>query len=200
MATHPNLEWSNQPCFLWRFPQEIQDCIFQLAYPTKPDLNIRFKDDWDSSEREKKKFDREGYTTRPFPSYKVDDFMISKRFFLSAADPHLLHFLLNSNGMLKQFARKLEWESSWFNKELVEFTNLKELKLCIDERAFGGIKLKDAWEDVFKQDELEQLRIVRSLGALRGLTTFALQPAECFYANTPKKEAIYHATSPPSKK
>ena len=187
----------------------------------KPDIKIHFKDAWDADEtrtQARKRFDWGGYTKRPFPRYKVDEFMVSKRFFLSAAgawiaaqywkdttcrtSDHKAHHqlsqsLLNRIGMLKQFARKLELERSRFNKDIAEMPNLNSLKIRVDAYTFkgykghNGIKPKALCNDGFKQDELEQLPMVRSLGALRGLTAFALQPAECHYANTPKNRAIF---------
>jgi len=74
-----------RPFRLFKLPQELQDLIFDLAYPQEDMLSITFKDDWESGERMAKKQDRQNYQVRPLPTYELNDWMISERYFILAA-------------------------------------------------------------------------------------------------------------------
>lgn len=56
--------------------------IFGLAFPVPSDLKLISKGQWRENEGEKRKADLTGYVETPFPSHKVDEFMVSKQFFV----------------------------------------------------------------------------------------------------------------------
>lgn len=62
-------------------PQELLDCIFDLAYPREGHTTWLDRGDWDANEREKQRTNRKTHTARAFPRPKVDDFVVCKRFF-----------------------------------------------------------------------------------------------------------------------
>ena len=200
-----------QPCHLWRLPQEIQDTIFALAYPKQRDINICFRRDWERREEYEQNKDRSGYTVRPFPSHKVNEFMVSKRFFvgatkawfsaqawtyeyLSREGSQVSTFIATDNGLFLHFAQEIQTTfSRSTTRSIRNMVQLRKLHLLVRESDFEGINGKDAWEDIFKEDELNQLPIVAMFDEVRGLKVFDMKPNYCTFANTERKEKILKA-------
>ena len=74
-----------QRLHLMNLPQEIQDSIFDLAYPHINGFQFVTKEGWLEREQENFKRSHTEYTERPFPQAKAGDFLVSKKFFLTAA-------------------------------------------------------------------------------------------------------------------
>lgn len=73
------------PFRLYDLPQELQDMISEKACPRKRRLNFVFKEDWDRDEHYDRMSQAPQYMPRAFPSLKVTEWMVSKRFFRAAA-------------------------------------------------------------------------------------------------------------------
>jgi hypothetical protein len=63
-------------------PQELQDAIFGFAY-TEPNFNLVYKRSWESRQTESRK--RTGKPREEFPHHKVNEWMVSKKYFQAAA-------------------------------------------------------------------------------------------------------------------
>jgi hypothetical protein len=61
-------------------PQELLDIIFDLAYPPGPAIKLIDPDDWRYRQKQRRRRER-GYQTEPFPPFKAEEFMVSKKFF-----------------------------------------------------------------------------------------------------------------------
>lgn len=73
-------------CHLFGLPQELQDLIFDYAYPrTLCWMNFISRVEWDTREWVAWRQDRTRYTCRPFPEPKVAKFVVFKSFFAAAA-------------------------------------------------------------------------------------------------------------------
>lgn len=70
---------------LFDLPQELQDAIFEFAYPAVDGLKIAFKVHWQIDEDDRRRRDRKSFKPRSFPPLKVDEWMVSRRFFLLAS-------------------------------------------------------------------------------------------------------------------
>lgn len=70
---------------LLNLPQELQDHIFDYAYPPPPEgTKLISRKQWDERER-KARLNDSSHTARPFPPLKVADFLVSKKFLANAA-------------------------------------------------------------------------------------------------------------------
>ena len=67
---------------LFNLPQELQDNIFAFAYPRAPNSRTIFKADWNSFHPRR---DLDSDKRAHFPPLKVNEWLISRRFFLPAA-------------------------------------------------------------------------------------------------------------------
>lgn len=167
-------------CRLYNLPQELQDIIFEYAYPQEDDLNIVFKNTWDLDEQHNRKTEGPSYVRKPFPSPKVDEWMVSKGFFKAAAKAWMgaqtFHerarypdvfvftisdaFLEQENKLFCEFgtqaAAKIEFLSYMFLPAFAQCQNLKRLKVLVDERFFDSLDrhAKLPWEEVFTDAEL----------------------------------------------
>jgi hypothetical protein len=63
-------------------PQELQDAVFGFAY-TEPNFNFVYKRSWESRQTELRK--RTGKLREEFPPHKVNEWMVSKKYFQAAA-------------------------------------------------------------------------------------------------------------------
>ncbi|KAK5119160.1 hypothetical protein LTR85_007774 [Meristemomyces frigidus] len=73
-----------QTTSLFSLPEELLDIIFNHAYPDSAGDYISEKQ-WDERESKRKREGKDSYTKLAFPSPKVSEFLVSKRYFLEAA-------------------------------------------------------------------------------------------------------------------
>jgi hypothetical protein len=73
------------PHHLFNLPQEIQDLIFDYAYPAIDDvITLCERRHWENCEKYLHR-NEQSYVARPFQHNIINEFMVSKRFFINAA-------------------------------------------------------------------------------------------------------------------
>lgn len=190
--THNNLtDQLSIPFRLYDLPQELEDMIFEKADSRKRRLNLVFKENWDRDEHYERMSQGPQYVTRAFPSLKVTEWMVSKRFFRAAAKVWMgaqtFHqkaggnddlmitemFLLEQHGLFFEFAThatiKLEpGFRAEFLEDLAPCRTLKHIKLLTDEEVFEPVDkhAKLPWEDASTSKELSR---VSELSGITGL-------------------------------
>lgn len=182
---------------LYDLPQELQDIIFEYAYPQEDDLKIIFKNTWDLGEQYNRKREGPSYVRQAFPSLKVDEWMVSKRFFKAAAKAWIsaqtFHekargsevftiseaFLAQDNKLFCEFGRqavtKIEDLKDLFLPAIALCQNLKHLKLLVDEEFFEPLDrhAKLPWEEAFTDSELSTVLGHRDIVALQRLESMS---------------------------
>lgn len=167
-------------------PVEIQDMIFKLSFPPKAGVNLYTRHDWCHEQI------RDMRIPRPYPGPKVNDFMVSKAFFVSAAKvyvtnqrifcgmkPDQVHHarLLRTPGIFTAFVQELEANLLFFDS-LEHCASLKRLEATVDsidvELCFDGWE-PDSTEPLHKMYFL-RCSIVRQVRKLRGLQHVTLRP------------------------
>jgi len=73
-------------------PQELLDVVFDLACPRIKAAKFYTENQWKEREVTRRRENHE-YIKRAFPSLKVDDFMVSKHFFILAAKAFIVNQL-----------------------------------------------------------------------------------------------------------
>ena len=208
------------PFRLFDLPQELQDAIFEYAY-TEPGYKNAYKRDWEVKQTHRRK--TKGTPRAPFPTHKVNEWMVSKRYFRAAAKAwmeaqtcpkfvtkHLLgppfskfpiiSHTMGANGLVLEFARTIVLDSnapfSSRDSQLVsQFRRLRNLVCVIDEDFLDESDRGYAWEVEYTDDEFR-----KSLNR----ANFLLPPGIAFilplvqrqpmrYATTPERLAIYSA-------
>lgn len=84
---------------LFELPQEIQDMIFNLAYPPVNGFKALTKFQWEGRELTQTRNNGKTYTYRPFPSEKASEFLVSKRYFVSASRAFVSHQVFDADFM-----------------------------------------------------------------------------------------------------
>jgi len=164
---------------LFDLPQELQDMIFDRVCPGIEDLKIIFKGTWDSQARDKRMED-EGYTSPVFPPYKVNEWLISKRYFLAAArtwfgaqkfdfnpndalsPENSEMFMSQSFGLYEKFATSAHVSNNGLDGMLgyrfrgIDLCqNLKRLTIEQDWWGVESVEGKYAWQAIMDRDDLE---------------------------------------------
>ena len=178
-ATHPSDIGKGQ---LLDLPQELQDIIFDLAYPAEPKTNsYRTPKQWEHYQQVLRKSDS-NYKTRPFPAPKVSQFLVSKTFFKNAAEAWVRnqHFEpregnawaeLAKYGMLCQRVEKVTLQYGLDIHLLERLPRLKELTVVLNHEAL----------ELLKQNSVKRWLRYDDYGAnsvllrLRGLRRFRLE-------------------------
>lgn len=76
----------DKPTNLLILPQEVRDSIFDFAFPAEPDINRYLtRTQWDRRQQELQG-QKASYVMLPFPTVKVDLFLVSRAFFVGAAE------------------------------------------------------------------------------------------------------------------
>ncbi|KAK6439900.1 hypothetical protein LTR95_003876 [Oleoguttula sp. CCFEE 5521] len=128
---------------LFGLPQELQDIIFEFAYP-RDATKYRYGTTWRRSEKNKRKEIR-GYVPKPFTGHFVDRWMVSKAFFVSAARAWFtssafdLTFHFPSRGfhgqnfgLFREFVVSLKMEYSNYMRLPASCKSLTKLEIVID--------------------------------------------------------------------
>lgn len=181
---------SPQHCFLWDLPQELIDMVFNLAFQRPTSSKWIYKGRWDNREEHHKKENFSGYVKKPFPQRKIEDFLVSKRFFTAASQAWFSSgtwsvddrnwrfsivdsFLECENGLFFQYAKKLKRFSTGYDYEISKMAGLRELELKIGEDEFDELGLQDryAWEHQLDEHELAKLPILGTIGQMTWTST-----------------------------
>ncbi|KAK5119148.1 hypothetical protein LTR85_007762 [Meristemomyces frigidus] len=200
---------SEQPCFLFTFPQGLLDIVFTRGNVLR---GIISKRDWDHEEQEKKKMNRANYRVRPFSDEKITQFLISKEFFVGAANAYMsaqkwdaisvTDFLCQRKevGLFFQFARDVSLTGSLI-RDLRFCRNLRSLTLTVTHLQFDDLLNKVVWEDPCHAVDFRRLRFAKDLRKLPGgLQRLVITAGRRRYANTASKVEIWNTNVKRSRK
>ena len=193
---------------LFTLPQEIQDFIFDLAYPPIDGFKPISRLNWNWREKRKRRSDGRTYTMQPFPPPKVSQFMVSKRFFLAAAKafvgnqtftdddvPRSLGVLTSRRGnVVTCFVTKAKLELSDLRYTLGAGSfapNLKSLTLTVEDGdfdtedlstlendSFANTTSKYPWEEELNDKDIEAVASYHNIEHFAGVKKFQLIPKE----------------------
>ncbi|OQO07416.1 hypothetical protein B0A48_07113 [Cryoendolithus antarcticus] len=184
------------PFRLFDLPQELQDLVFGFAYPAEPTTRWIFPNEWKLREVEKRRRSLE-YVMQPFPRFKIDDWLVSKRYFVGAATAQLgsavwktpRAFRLRNDvatQMLRQFIQHIEVNLYQIDEIANSWPGLRHLTVTI---AHEWAPLCDqigkyVWQEHFTDNEVYSLVTHYDLVHVRGLQSFTLKVGHCLYADT----------------
>jgi len=197
-------------CFLFELPQELQDLIFSYAYPETQPLKIVFKPTWDQNEEKNRMSHGSDCVTKPFPRLRIEEWLVSKRYFLAAADAwmsiqdfgagggqswgdSISHTFISAElGLFQTFCIHATVSFDLSYKSLTEHPikalkmccRLRDLKIFVDHQSFSGIAGQYAFETLFDDGELRRLVDRSGLGTLQGLRAFSIEAQVDRYVNT----------------
>ena len=178
---------------LYDLPQELQDNVFEYAYPRVDDLKIAFKNTWDLDEQYNRRRKGPSYVQRAFPTLKVEAWLVSKRFFRAAAkawmNAQTFHekvrgtdiftiseaFLIDNNKLFYEFGRCAVVKIFNFADDLLpafaRCQSLMHLKILVDEDLFEPLErhAKLPWEEAFTDDEISGVLNHRDLAGFHAL-------------------------------
>ncbi|KAK4546049.1 hypothetical protein LTR36_002186 [Oleoguttula mirabilis] len=145
------------------------------------------------------------YTMRPFPLPKVNEFMVSKAFFVSAAKAYMgnqpllcnrpgsidLIRALTRPGICAAFLKTLEADVAICGI-LGTCVSLKSLTTRISYHDFSA-RTHEPWEQAFDEDALLKCGSLPNLLELRGLQHFSAMPERCTYAKTTSQQQMWES-------
>ncbi|CAK1367730.1 unnamed protein product [Cercospora beticola] len=190
----------NGVCHFDRLPQELlyRICDFAYGHPAESGFTTKEQQtDWQLYQIKR------GWSTsiRPFKP-QVDQYMVSKRFFVSAIEAfvkaqHLdlsdgSEFIMAYIAEQKVFAlfTRSATLSSLSLDYLQDFSTLRHLTIQVDCDHFGKDEWaadKFPWLYALQDGDIAELPFVRRLSNVRGLKTFNCKADVCYYAQTPVK-------------
>lgn len=159
------------PFRLFDLPQELQDQIFELAYPTVDNLSIICRDDFNKEQEHARKLHGRQHQVKTFRHW-----VVSKVFFRAAAKAWFSNqsfpsdtdvvsgpsqtFIMDSNGVFMDFgtcATICLWGSNrtGVSNTLAKCPLMKHLRVVVWDSLFDVIQHKLAWEDVLSNTELD---------------------------------------------
>ncbi|KAF2166619.1 hypothetical protein M409DRAFT_23253 [Zasmidium cellare ATCC 36951] len=171
---------------LFDLPQELLDDIFDCAYPEEQGVEFVAKRNWSHTQFYHTREDS-SYQTRPFPTPKVCDFLVSKTFLQNAAKAWignqvidaLLPAMLSlgrrteSNedlNLLFKYSRKVLW-GLLHAEDFFQFSAVKEVRMPVE-----SCKLltdsKYPWQSVYDDEDIKKTEIYQQVCKFRGLTSF----------------------------
>lgn len=164
---------------LYDLPQEIRDSIFDLAYPTiSSDVQLVSKHSWDIDECQRSMED-DHFEPRDF-KYKVDEFLVSKRFFVEAAQA----FARNQTcpptvmeGILSAYCMKFDIDVS----DLYVFSsspNARHVRLRVRPRDFGSNASHLVTRTMLEDAQIANTTIYKDLERLSGLVNLHVEAAD----------------------
>ncbi|OQO07419.1 hypothetical protein B0A48_07116 [Cryoendolithus antarcticus] len=196
---------------LFGLPQELQDIIFEFAYPRHA-MNYRYGTAWRWSEKNKRKGIR-GYVPKPFTGHFVDRWLVSKAFFISAARAWFTSdaFDLTSHyqsrgfhgqdlGLFREFVVSLKMEYSHYMRLPASCKSLTKLEIVIG-REWESVpldsKTRFAWHELFTDRDLARCLAQSTLPSLRGLETFDIKVRQggSRYAKTAEEKSLLEANT-----
>jgi hypothetical protein len=159
-------------------------------------------------EEKRKKADYDNYVSKPFPSHKVNDFLVSKTFFAGAVlawfsssawqdklesfrNRSVNEFCFAENGLFMQYAREVHTTAHYHAKVFSSMAALRKLEIVVSYHVFDEVDGKYAWEHDLEEHELASLRISAEICRCRRLKVFKLSPGFCSFTNTAKKKETF---------
>ncbi|KAK5122501.1 hypothetical protein LTR85_004085 [Meristemomyces frigidus] len=201
-STHP------KACLLLSLPGELQDMIFDFAYPAEGDVKYVNRKQWEVSEKDKRRADPAVYTPRDFPEVSVERFLACKDFFVAASRAWVSNQTFHARfdeafvtlgwgqgtGVVGAFVAKLEtrlWVT--ITNDLHLYDNLRELELTVEVDTFEVLGPKFAWVEELSEQDLNTIVSSNRLSLLRGLRILKLVPGHCTWADTKSKVKTWKA-------
>lgn len=191
---NPTLPIANRKPDLLSLPAELQVTIFEYAYPPAPELKLIGREDWRAKERRHLPI-----PSTPFPPRKVEEWMVSKEFFVSAARAftqnqtfHAGHFdacPLSIRELTKgvAYAFLLDLKAPLYCAHyLKQLPTLKRLTLVVSDSGFRHIEWKDPCEDELRCEDFVQMPAVAELLKVRGLQALKLEADSVFLSSNRK--------------
>jgi hypothetical protein len=201
------------PLNLMALPQEIQDLIFDYAYPDDPNFKFIGPRECEARDMYGRFADRSTYVLRPYTGSKAGAFLVSKRYFVSASrafvsnqifdDSRKCHFFRpksnslfgnGQTGIASQFVRTLTVDFSLLQQHATSISslpNLKSLTAAVSGFDFVILDPKLAWED--ELDDTDIARMVGSVKLMSGLQEFKATTRPFNFAKTSAQQAKYQA-------
>ncbi|KAK0263414.1 hypothetical protein LTS09_002606 [Friedmanniomyces endolithicus] len=162
-------ETRSAPRTLFSLPQELQDIIFDFAYPRVQADYIHLTE-WKTREAFRWRAAHRNYTKKPFPKLLIIEFVVSKVFFIAAAKAWAgnqdftkgIDFSHSSKGgmqgIVPAFAKTITTDRWRLYLVATAVVNLRSLTLCVDEFEFACIEDEVlAWEDQLGEKHLKQV-------------------------------------------
>ncbi|KAK4897541.1 hypothetical protein LTR27_004685 [Elasticomyces elasticus] len=194
------------PCHFFALPVEMQDMIFELAYPTT-NAKIIFKHEWQEEQDDLYKRDRTSYVPAAFPDYKVSELMVSKKFFVGAAraymgaqhwtDDTTSALLADQCGLFYEYARHISLPDTWLVGDAANCPRLASLEVELDGYDFDDMRRGlHMWEDICQASDFEGLETTTQLLRLTRVTSlksvkFTAARTCSLFANTAAKEQMW---------
>ncbi|KAK0803459.1 hypothetical protein LTR91_017197 [Friedmanniomyces endolithicus] len=157
------------PRTLFSLPQELQDIIFDFAYP-RVQANYIHLTEWKTREAFRWRAAHRNYTKKPFPKLLINEFFVSKVFFIAAAKAWAgnqdftkgIDFSHSSKGgmqgIVPAFAKTITTDRWRLYLVATAVVNLRSLTLFVDEFEFACIEDEVlAWEDQLGEKHLKQV-------------------------------------------
>ncbi|KAK1062366.1 hypothetical protein LTR74_010339 [Friedmanniomyces endolithicus] len=137
------------PRSLFSLPQELQDIIFDFAYPRVQADYIHLTE-WKTREAYRWRAAHRDYTKKPFPKLLINEFFVSKSFFIAAAKAWAGN---------QDFSKGIGFsKSSTLYFVATGAVNLRSLTLRVDDFQFSCIEDEVlAWEDRLGEKHLKQV-------------------------------------------
>ncbi|KAK6419062.1 hypothetical protein LTR95_017107 [Oleoguttula sp. CCFEE 5521] len=197
----------SMPFRLFNLPQELQDSIFAFAYPAESTTRWIFPNEWRLRKVEKRRRSLD-YVMKSFPRFKIDDWLVSKRYFVGAATAQIgsavwktpRAFRLRNDvatQMLQQFIQHIEVNYYQIDEIALSWPGLRHLTVTI---AHEWAPLCDrigkyVWQEDFTDDELYALVAHQNVVRVRGLQSFTLKVGHCTYADTDPAQNLLNANA-----
>lgn len=193
---------------LFDLPQELQDIIFDFAYPEKEGLEIITPQQWNAQEV-RNRMRNSSWEIRPPPPSKVCEFLVSKAFFgaatrawfrnqwIDASWPHLLDLprsVFPTQTLFCKLGAKVRSDGLDRYSDIHDFVAMKKLKVIVPVDEFKTEGSKYPWEAMYEDDEIMSTEAYRGVAKLRGLTSFEVEAKiEYLFEGTEWKTQIWRA-------
>lgn len=195
---------------LLSLPNELQDMIFELAYPPQAGLKLADLEGWEKRERDRRRTERDNYVARVLPPLIVEHFLVCKLLFVAASrawtsaqtfsndfdGPFSILGMLGIKssrfGILGAYLAKLVMPRYW-RHDLVTYTSLRELCITVDVDIFLPVEPRFAWVDELTGKDLDTVVRASALSQLSGLRSFEMKAGSCRWANSADEQQIWVA-------
>lgn len=171
---------------LYDLPQEIRDGIFDLAYPTiSSDAQLVNKYSWDMEEC-RNSLEDDSHRPREF-EYKISEFLVSKRFFVDAAQAFAQNQTCTSTvmeGILSAYCTSFDIEVLDVYA-LSRSPNARHVRIRVGPRDFGSNLTHLVTRTVLEDSQIANSAIYKDLQSLSGLVSLDLEAAGDLRMDTP---------------
>lgn len=201
---------ATSPCHLWRMPQEIIDIIIDMAYGHNSRDGVKTIRAWNEEEIRRKKHGGHEYEMKPFKP-KVDDFIVSKAFFVLAAKAWFGEQTWLDGPTYKSsfFRGRLFYEYGTYIQRpadsrleaIVSCPRLHTAHIDVSPDHFDELILSDnspasdpklPWLDQLGPSDFEKLRITAAIKKASGLRHFSLRETACYFPKNDDEREMWH--------